>query len=98
MVENYPAVDQDQGEVEQEEQKVIDGGGERGPIVELADLEISRDVHSFILPCSDRKCALDGSDVCLFCVLATSKIISGRVSTCDSVHPWTFYRVASLGH
>ena len=30
-------------------------------------------------------------------ILATSKDISGRVPTCDSVHSWHLYSVASLG-
>ena len=33
--------------------------------------------------------------VCLlFCILATSKIISGRILTCDSVHSWWHYSAA----
>ena len=32
-----------------------------------------------------------------FYVLATSKVISGRVPTCDSVHSWRFYSAATLG-
>ena len=36
--------------------------------------------------------------VCLFVVLRPSKVISGRVLTCDSVHSWRFYSVAPLGH
>ena len=32
-----------------------------------------------------------------FYVLALSKVISGRVSTCDSVYSWRFYSAAPLG-
>ena len=34
----------------------------------------------------------------LFYILATSKVISGRVQTYDSVHSWQLYSAASLGH
>ena len=33
----------------------------------------------------------------LFCVLATSEVISGRVPTCDSAHSWWFNSAAPLG-
>ena len=38
--------------------------------------------------------------VCLlfFYVLATSKVISGRVLTCDSAHSWELYSAASVGN
>ena len=32
-----------------------------------------------------------------FCILATSKVISGWMSTCDSAHSWPLYSVAPLG-
>ena len=42
--------------------------------------------------------AVNLMDVCLLSyVLATSKVISGRVSTCDSVHSWQLYSAAWLG-
>ena len=34
----------------------------------------------------------------LFCVLATYKVISGWVTTCDSAHSWWLYSVAPLGN
>ena len=33
----------------------------------------------------------------LFCVLTTSKVILGWVSTCDSAHLWQLYTAAPLG-
>ena len=30
-------------------------------------------------------------------ILATSKVISGRVPTCDSAHSWRIYSAAPLG-
>ena len=37
--------------------------------------------------------------VCLlFCVLETSKVISERVLTCNSVHSWWLYSAAPLGN
>ena len=30
-------------------------------------------------------------------VLATFKVISGRLSTCDSAHTWSLYSAVSLG-
>ena len=37
--------------------------------------------------------------VCLlFYVLASFKVISGRIPTCDSAHSWRLYSAASLGH
>ena len=40
------------------------------------------------------------SQVCLllFYVLATSKVISGRVLTCDSVHSWRLYSITPMGN
>ena len=44
----------------------------------------------------------DNSNVCLFVVvvfiLATSKVISGWVLTCDGVHSWRLHSAVSLGH
>ena len=37
-------------------------------------------------------------DCLLFCVLATSKVISGRVPTCDNAHSWRLYSAAQLGN
>ena len=39
-----------------------------------------------------------GDNICLllFYVLETSKVISGRAPTCDSVHAWQLYSAASL--
>ena len=36
--------------------------------------------------------------VLLFYVLATSKVISGRVLICDSAHSWRLCSATSLGH
>ena len=33
-----------------------------------------------------------------FYILLTSKVISGRVQTCNSVHSWWFYSAAPLSH
>ena len=45
--------------------------------------EVSMNAH-----CHKRVCLL------LFSILATSKIISGRVLTCDCEHSWHFYSAA----
>ena len=37
------------------------------------------------------------SFVCLFYILATSEVISGRVPICDSRHSWRIYSAAPLG-
>ena len=34
----------------------------------------------------------------LLYILATSKVISGRVQSCDSTHPWWLYSAALLGN
>ena len=34
----------------------------------------------------------------LFCILTTSKVISGQVPTCDSGHSWRLHTVAPLGN
>ena len=45
---------------------------------------------------SEGAMCVEASGWLLFYVLATSKVISGGVPTCDSVHSWQLYSAASL--
>ena len=46
-----------------------------------------------------RQCSRVGVGVVLlFYVLATSRVMSGRVPTCDSAHSWRHYSAAPLGN
>ena len=42
--------------------------------------------------------SMHGAGLSLFYILATSKVRSGRLPTCDSAHSWQLYSFASLGH
>ena len=48
--------------------------------------------HVDMWTCGQRACLL------LFYVLATSKVTSGHVPTCDSAHSWRLYIVAPQGN
>ena len=41
-------------------------------------------------------CGVGDGDCLLFYILAASKVISGQVPTCDSVHSWQLYSAAQL--
>ena len=55
---------------------------------------------SVTLPNQQNEYHINVTNLCLllFYVLATSKIISWWVPTCDSAHSWQLYSAASLGH
>ena len=50
------------------------------------------------ISCSCKLHPIDGEPHLLFYALATSKVILGRVWTCDSAHSWWLYNTAPLGN